>query len=317
LSFLRCSSLRQWQEEYVPLSGVAVNFEPHNDAPFSVAANFLLDQPGVLECRFSPGMCVRTPEQVKKGSGRFKFVIAKTDGMHNEQLGGELQLDRGEATLLRCDELSRNGSPVGFQGVAVVVSPAEFDARGIRPDDAVMQRMSPRREALRLLHSYLRSLKKVGVDHAVSFGAPTAMREIVQRHILDLAVLAVSWQGVVGESDLGSVAAARLRTALDYITTHSSDPRLTIEKVARSQGISARYLRRLMEASGHSYVDLVNELRLQKAFAVLSAVDQTKRTILDVAMDVGFSDISYFNRLFRSRFRDTPSSVRAQNRKPC
>jgi AraC-like DNA-binding protein len=32
---------------------------------------------------------------------------------------------------------------------------------------------------------------------------------------------------------------------------------------------------------------------------------------LDVALRVGFSDISYFNRLFRFRFGDTPKGVRA------
>jgi AraC-like DNA-binding protein len=33
-----------------------------------------------------------------------------------------------------------------------------------------------------------------------------------------------------------------------------------------------------------------------------------------VALQAGFSDISQFNRLFRGRFGDTPSAVRAQCR---
>jgi AraC-like DNA-binding protein len=36
--------------------------------------------------------------------------------------------------------------------------------------------------------------------------------------------------------------------------------------------------------------------------------------IIDVALAAGFSDISQFNRLFRARFGDTPSAVRAQRR---
>jgi AraC-like DNA-binding protein len=33
--------------------------------------------------------------------------------------------------------------------------------------------------------------------------------------------------------------------------------------------------------------------------------------ICDIALQAGFSDISHFNRLFRARFGDTPSGVRA------
>jgi AraC-like DNA-binding protein len=52
-------------------------------------------------------------------------------------------------------------------------------------------------------------------------------------------------------------------------------------------------------------------MRLQRAFALLTEADGNYR-ISDIALQVGFSDISHFNRLFRSRFGDTPSGVRAR-----
>jgi AraC-like DNA-binding protein len=54
----------------------------------------------------------------------------------------------------------------------------------------------------------------------------------------------------------------------------------------------------------------VNELRLQRAFTLLSEKSERPRRIADIALAAGFSDISQFNRLFRSRFGDTPSGVR-------
>jgi AraC-like DNA-binding protein len=42
---------------------------------------------------------------------------------------------------------------------------------------------------------------------------------------------------------------------------------------------------------------------------------QRKVRISDVALQSGFSDVSYFNRLFRSRFGGTPSDVYAQSRR--
>ena len=241
----------------------------------------------------------------------FSFVFAKSSGVCCQQIGCHFRLKRGEAILTRDHGPGHIDSSAGFR---VLMPRAEFEARGIRPDDAVMRRLSPQNEALGLLRGYLQALGKSGVDGAVEFDIATAARELVQRHIFDFVALAVSSQDAIGESNLASVADARLRAALDYIETHFADPRLTIEMVARSQGISATYLRRLMKASGRSYLKVVNELRLQKAFRGLSAAGPDDRTILDVAMTAGFSDISHFNRLFRARFKDTPSGVRKKRR---
>jgi AraC-like DNA-binding protein len=53
------------------------------------------------------------------------------------------------------------------------------------------------------------------------------------------------------------------------------------------------------------------ELRLQRAFELLSQACDNKIRISEVALRVGFSDISHFNRQFRSHFGDTPSGVLA------
>ena len=63
-----------------------------------------------------------------------------------------------------------------------------------------------------------------------------------------------------------------------------------------------------------SFTERVNELRLQRAFSLLAETRGTERRISDIALDAGFSDISHFNRLFRSRFGDTPRGVRAQRK---
>jgi len=311
LDTLRCTSIRQWQEEVVrPLT---LDFEPFNEVPFSASFKLPLNQPTVIECQFSAGTIIRRLEAIKSMSDTFSFIIAKTSGVCCEQNGYDRRSNRGEAGLMRNDSPMRMGSTTGFRGTDVLIPRTELEARGIRPDDVVMRCLSPQNEALGLLRSYLQVLGKSGVGSGAEFGTAKAVREIVQRHIFDFVALAVSWQGAVGESNLESVVDARLRAALSYIETHFDNPRLTLEMVAHSQGISAAYLRRLMKASGRSYLKIVNELRLQKAFKALSEVGRNDRTIFEIAMTAGFSDIAHFHRLFRARFDDTPGAVRKKS----
>ena len=167
-----------------------------------------------------------------------------------------------------------------------------------------MQRLSGKSEAVQLLRRYLGSVAK---GLTVSFDN----RSIIRRHIVDLAVLAATLRCAIGESSASAVVATRLAAALDYIASHFSDPELSLAKVAQSLSISPRYLQRLLESSGTYFTAHVTELRLEHAFTLLTAEHSSDVRICDIALQAGFSDISYFNRLFRSRFGDTPKGVRA------
>ena len=139
-------------------------------------------------------------------------------------------------------------------------------------------------------------------------------RPIICRHIVDLTVLAATARCSIGESSASAVVATRQAAALDYMASHFSDPELSLAKVARSLGISPRYLQRLLETSGTSFTAHVTELRLKHALMLLTAQDLSDVCICNIALRAGFSDISHFNRLFRSRFGDTPKGVRAHTR---
>ena len=61
-----------------------------------------------------------------------------------------------------------------------------------------------------------------------------------------------------------------------------------------------------------SFTARVNELRLQRARALLTNGGDHMR-ISDVALEVGFSEFSYFSRKFRARFGDSPCKMRRQS----
>ena len=110
-------------------------------------------------------------------------------------------------------------------------------------------------------------------------------------------------------SNLGELAgrrglrAARLEAVLRVIRTEYSDPHIAPDRVATRFGISTRYLHHLLQETGTSFAERVQDLRLEKAFSLLSGETGASRNVSDAAYGAGFSDLSLFNRLFRLRKR--------------
>ena len=67
----------------------------------------------------------------------------------------------------------------------------------------------------------------------------------------------------------------------------------------------------LLEETGKSFTHHVLERRLEKAAALLRDPQWRHRKIADIAAEVGFTDLSYFNRVFRRQYGATPSDLRA------
>src|SRR5262245_22229378 len=100
----------------------------------------------------------------------------------------------------------------------MLIPPAEWEARGARPEDALMQRLSGKSDAMQLLRRYVRCLERSGLTAFAN--DPT----IVRRHIIDLMVLAAMPHRPIGESGLSGVAAAHTHAILDYLASHFLDP---------------------------------------------------------------------------------------------
>ena len=67
-------------------------------------------------------------------------------------------------------------------------------------------------------------------------------------------------------------------------------------------------MQRLFEESGWTFTQFVMEQRLAAAYQALAAPSDVP--IHTIAYELGFSDLSNFNRAFRQRFGCTPSDVR-------
>jgi AraC-like DNA-binding protein len=283
-----------------------IEIEPLSDAPFHAEAT-LRALPGLrmIACRCAAVSLQRTRANLADGDDSVGIIVSGNCTV--SQRGQDLLLGAGDAVAVLHQEPAAVIRAAGFQiGVSVPRAALARLVKGL--DDATMRLIPRDREALQLLVSYLRY---VGSEPALC--APK-LRKLVVGHVHNLIALALSPGKPVNEDGLTAVAAAHLNAALGHIAARFRDPALSLAHVARRQGISPRYLQRLLETSGTSFTARVNELRLAEAFSRLRESHEGEGRISDIALEAGFSDISHFNRLFRSRFGDTPSGIRAGGR---
>ncbi len=82
-----------------------------------------------------------------------------------------------------------------------------------------------------------------------------------------------------------------------------------LKDVATLYGFNEKYLGRLfLKKAGTSFTKYVNSLRLNQAEAELKA---TEKSIIDISLDAGFENVTYFNRLFKQKHGITPRQFRA------
>ncbi|MBD5225354.1 MAG: helix-turn-helix transcriptional regulator [Bacteroidales bacterium] len=56
-----------------------------------------------------------------------------------------------------------------------------------------------------------------------------------------------------------------------------------------------------------SFSEFVNNIRLERAIEMLCNTD---KNIAEIAYDTGFANVTYFNRIFRRKFKCAPKSIR-------
>lgn len=103
----------------------------------------------------------------------------------------------------------------------------------------------------------------------------------------------------------------RLAAIKADIETRLERRELSIDMIAGIYGVTPRAIQKSFAAEGRTFSDYVMERRLERAWLKLMSAEDDAISISSVAFEVGFGDLSYFNRSFRKRFGRSPSQVRA------
>ena len=174
-----------------------------------------------------------------------------------------------------------------------------------RLDEAPLSLVPHDTEALNLLVTYARA-----VADTLPLATPELQRLAVG-HMHDLVAATIgATRDARAIAEGRGIAAARLHAIMTDIRAHFGEGDLSVAEIARRHRITPRYIHKLFENEGLTFSSFVLGQRLSRAHRLLTDPHLADRSISAMAFDVGFNDLSYFNRAFRRRYAATPTEIR-------
>ncbi len=135
-----------------------------------------------------------------------------------------------------------------------------------------------------------------------------AEADLLVSHFHTLLPLLAATIRLPAEVERGAGRLAAIRQTIEERMTESH---LSVEDVAATHGVTARTVQKLFQQEGTTFSRHLRERRLEAARQLIALGDPTQ-PINRIAYDVGFSDLSYFNRSFMARYGQRPSDMRGR-----
>ena len=283
-----------------------VDIEPVGDRAFEAeVALRRLPGVGVSSGWRTPADYQFGPRQLAMASDNVVLGIVLKGRARVTQLGRDLAIDQGGAAMMTTSDPGYHTMYDGGGHLAVQFPRSALSA--VLPDieSRLMRPFPPDSDALKLVIAYA----KAALD--LDSGADHELQRRVATHLRDLVVFLAGQRDRDAEAQVArSVTAARLWTIKSEIEARLGEGDLSAETLAATQQISPDYVRKLFRQEGTSFSDYVMLKRLERAHAALIAPVRPGQPIASIALQVGFNDLSYFNRAFRRRYGKSPSDVR-------
>jgi AraC-like DNA-binding protein len=293
-----------WREIYGQTL-LRLDVEPLSDEQLHVEAS-LLRMPGLaMAVGRRSGVVYRRRREFIDHDG-VSITWHSSFSCHAHQLGRTLDVRGGQAIVLTVGEPGLLRVPRLDDYFNLLVPRSCLSPLIADLDDAYCRPIPAENPALQLLIRYIGILQEAG-----TFAMPELRRQAVT-HVHDLMALAIGATRDAAEIAKGRGArAARLRAIKEDIATWLDQPDLSVASIATRHRIKPRWVQRLFESEGTTFTDYVLAQRLVRAHRLLTDPLYANQKVSTIALDIGFADLSYFNRAFRRHYGMTPSDLRA------
>ncbi|HZC15744.1 MAG TPA: AraC family transcriptional regulator [Caulobacteraceae bacterium] len=231
------------------------------------------------------------------------LLQAVVEGRPAYQSGsGEIQILRPGQVVIRRPDPAVQIRSERFAHITTVAVPQHLLVPRFIDAASLAACREPLEDALpsRLLYDLI-----VGLGKACGSPQPPGFVDVLGG--LVALVVAQRPQPAVALSDL---AASRAASIVGYLRRNFSNPQLDPQTLADDLSISVRYAHKLMRLTGRSFREALIGLRLDAARVAFASNRRPRQTIADIAISVGFNDLSQFNRHFRDAFGMTPRAAR-------
>ena len=285
---------------------IGLDLEPLQGGPIKLTASvYAFDGLRAISTQ-SSGMAIRrTRPLLADGNDDLVLSINLSGVCLPSQVGRECRLDAGAAVLMSCADVGGFVRPRHARYLTLFVPRRRLSAMAVDPEDALARPIPADTEALRLLIDYVATaLRKQRLTSP-------ELRHLFTTHVHDLIALTVGATRDTGETARGrGLRAARLSAIKSDIIGRLNDEGLCVADAAGRRGVTPRHVQMLFESEGTTFTEYVLKQRLARALRMLADPGHHDRTISAIAFEVGFGNLSYFNRTFRRHFGMTPSDAR-------
>jgi AraC-like DNA-binding protein len=143
------------------------------------------------------------------------------------------------------------------------------------------------------------------------------VRQLLVTQLCDLVAVTIgATRDAAAVAEGRGIRAARLRAIKTDIEANLALGDVSAASVARRQNVSDSYIRKLFEGEQTSLSEFVLGRRLVRVHRLLMDARRVNQSIASLAFEVGFGDLSYFNRAFKRFYGATPSEIRGSLTSP-
>jgi len=274
------------------LADAFVQLEPCkvSDAPFYGAISKADLAPiHISRVTAAPHSVLRQRAHIARGAGNFYFLNLQLGGLSRSvQRGHEQICGPGDLAVIDTTEPFEIMNLRDFELLCFAVPRDLFANRFSDHPRLNLSATETGRALARTLAGYADLCIRADADLPVpSLGG----------HLLDL--LSHADKFITDKPSAHARASVQLSVMLDHVDRHFTDPRFNASNLARKFDCSLRYVHKLFSSTDRSVGEHVNDRRILASARYLLDPDCRRMTIAEIAYAVGFSDISYFNRLFK------------------
>jgi AraC-like DNA-binding protein len=245
----------------------------------------------------------RSAAQVRASEIGYLKIVAPLVGCAGvEQKGREAWVTTDQWSIYDTTDSYAVANPTRVEHLIVMLPKERLAERGLALDPLMARRLGGSggvaRLALETMRSAYRELPTM--SDAAAQGVGDAIVQFVHLSLMDLA----------GMSTAITQREALRERIKQHVSEHIADPRLSVDSIALALNCSRRHLYNAFAEEPDGVAGYILRCRLEACRRMLQDRRQDHRSLTDIALGLGFSNMAHFSRVFRAHLGVPPSDYR-------